>query len=180
MLYVKKANLEDIEKEWVFVRDMPEDENGLTNAWSGISHDDFENKALPDMLRFSRGENLPDWMVPETFLFLWEDDTIVGQFRIRHYLCESLRTGAGHIGYCVGRDFRGRGYGTEGLRLALEAAGKIVPEDEIFLRVNRDNPASLRVMLKNGGRIVSEDAEKFYVRIPNPGRRGTAAPPREP
>ena len=65
MLYVKKANLEDIEKEWAFVRDMPEDENGLTNAWSGISHDDFENKALPDMLRFSRGENLPDWMVPD-------------------------------------------------------------------------------------------------------------------
>ena len=59
MLYVKKANLEDIEKEWAFVRDMPEDENGLTNAWAGISHDDFENKALPDMLRFSRGENLP-------------------------------------------------------------------------------------------------------------------------
>ena len=25
MLYVKKANLEDIEKEWAFVRDMPED-----------------------------------------------------------------------------------------------------------------------------------------------------------
>ena len=46
MLYVKKANLEDIEKEWAFVRDMPEDENGLTNAWAGISHDDFENKAL--------------------------------------------------------------------------------------------------------------------------------------
>ena len=95
MLYVKKANIEDIEKEWAFVRDMPEDENGLTNAWSGISHDDFENKALPDMLRFSRGENLPDWMVPETFLFLWEDDTIVGQFRIRHYLNDALREGGG-------------------------------------------------------------------------------------
>ena len=26
MLYVKKANVEDIEKEWAFVRDMPEDE----------------------------------------------------------------------------------------------------------------------------------------------------------
>ena len=69
MLYVKKANLEDIEKEWAFVRDMPEDENGLTNAWPGISREDFEKKVLPDMLRFERGENLPDWMVPETFLF---------------------------------------------------------------------------------------------------------------
>lgn len=33
MLSIKKANFEDIEKEWSFVRDMPEDENGLTNAW---------------------------------------------------------------------------------------------------------------------------------------------------
>ena len=69
MLYVKKANLEDVEKEWAFVRDMPEDENGLTNAWHGISREDFGSKALPDMLRFERGENLPDWMVPETFCF---------------------------------------------------------------------------------------------------------------
>lgn len=180
MIYLKKACTEDLEKEWLFVKDMPEDENGLTNAWHDVSREDFEKKALPEMLAFSEGKRLPEGYVPETFFFLWDDDTIVGQFRIRHYLCESLRTGAGHIGYCVGRDFRGRGYGTEGLRLALEAAGKIVPEDEIFLRVNRDNPASLRVMLKNGGRIVSENAEKFYVRIPNPGRRGTAAPPREP
>ena len=165
MLYVKKANLEDIEKEWVFVRDMPEDENGLTNAWSGISHDDFENKALPDMLRFSRGENLPDWMVPETFLFLWEDDTIVGQFRIRHYLNDALREGGGHIGQFIKKEFRGKGYGTKGLALTLEVARTIVPEDEFYLRVNRDNPASLKVMQKNGGRIVKEDDEHYYVRI---------------
>ena len=34
MIYLKKANPEDLEKEWLFVREMPEDENGLTNAWS--------------------------------------------------------------------------------------------------------------------------------------------------
>ena len=54
----------------------------------------------------------------------------------------------------------------------LEAAREIVPEDEFYLRVNRDNPASLHVMLKNGGRIVAEDADKYYVRIPNPGKQG--------
>ena len=165
MLYVKKSNLEDIEKEWAFVRDMPEDENGLTNAWPGISRDDFENKALSDMLRFERGENLPDWMVPETFLFLWEDDTIVGQFRIRHYLNDALREGGGHIGQFIKKEFRGKGYGTKGLALTLEVARTIVPEDEFYLRVNRDNPASLKVMQKNGGRIVKEDDGHYYVRI---------------
>ena len=169
MLYVKTANIDDLEKEWLFVREMPADENGLTNAWFQVSREDFETKALPQMIAFGEGKDLPEGYVPETFLFLWDDDRIVGQFRIRHYLCESLRTGAGHIGYCIGKNDRGKGYGTEGLRLTLEEARKIVPEKEFYLRVNRNNPASLRVMLKNGGRIAAEDAERYYVRIPNPG-----------
>lgn len=41
----------------------------------------------------------------------------------------------------------------------------IIPEDEIYLRVNKDNPASLKVMLHNGGYIKYEDEQKFYVRI---------------
>ena len=31
-LLLKETNREDLEAEWRFVRDMPEDENGLTNA----------------------------------------------------------------------------------------------------------------------------------------------------
>lgn len=170
MIYVKAANLEDIDKEWQFVRDMPKDENGLTNEWTGVSREVFEKKALPQMIDYSQGIGMPDWMVPETFLFLWDDETIVGQFRIRHYLCESLRIGAGHIGYFVGKEYRGKGYGTEGLRLTLEVARNIVPEDEFYLRVNKDNPASLHVMLKNGGHIVDENEEKYFVRISNPGK----------
>ena len=165
MLCLKEANIQDLEKEWQFVKNMPEDENGLTNQWSGISYSDFEERALPDMIRFSKGIDLPDWMVPETFLFLWKNDEIVGQFRIRHYLNDTLREGAGHIGYFIGKNFRGQGLGTEGLKLTLEKARDIVPEDEFYLRVNRDNPASLRVMIKNGGRVVGENEDKIFVRI---------------
>ena len=119
MLYVKEANIDDIEKEWQFVKEMPEDENGLTNSWHGVSRAEFEEKALPEMINFSKGKNLPEGFVPETYLFLWDDDVIVGQFRIRHYLCESLRVGAGHIGYFIKREYRGKGYGTKGLALTL-------------------------------------------------------------
>ena len=175
MLQLKAANFADLEKEWRFVREMPPDENGLINEWHGISREDFGTRALPKMIAFSQGRDLPEGFVPETFLFLWDGGNIVGQFRIRHCLCESLRTGGGHIGYFIGKAHRGKGYGTEGLRLTLEIAREIVPEDEFYLRVNADNPASLRVMLKNGGRIVSENAEKIYVRIPNPGKRKARA-----
>ena len=171
MLCLRKANEEDVLKEWTFVRDMPEDENGLTNSWAGIGYEDFLARALPDMIRFSKGIDLPDWMVPETFLFLWHDAEIVGQFRIRHYLNDALRQGAGHIGYFIAKAYRGRGFATEGLKLTLQIAKDIVPEDEFYLRVSRDNPASLRVMIKNGGRIADENEEKYFVRIPNPKGR---------
>ncbi len=169
---LREANLEDLEAEWAFVRDMPEDENGLTNSLHGISREEFAARGLPDMLRSAKGIDLPDWMVPETSLFLWKDGEIVGQFRIRHFLNDALREGAGHIGYFIRRDCRGKGYGTEGLRLTLAAAREIVPEEEFHLRVNKDNPASLRVMLKNGGRIGGEREGRYFVRIPNPGRTG--------
>ena len=165
MLYLKPANYEDIEKEYLFVKDMPIDENGYPNQWHGISREEFEKTALPAMIGYSKGEQLPKGFVPETFLFLWNDDEIVGQFRIRHYLCESLRIGAGHIGYFIKKEFRGKGYGKEGLCLALQIARTIIPEDEIYLRVNKNNPASLRVMLHNGGYIEHEDEQKYYVRI---------------
>lgn len=162
-----KAGMGDRNKEHAFVRDMPLDENGFINAWHGVSYEDFLKKTLPEYLDYEKGQNLPDGFVPETFLFLWVENEIVGQFRIRHRLCESLRTGGGHIGYFIKREFRGRGYATLGLRETLKLANAIVPEDEIYLRVNKDNPASLRVMMKNGGYIHHEDEDKIYVRIAN-------------
>lgn len=165
MLYLKKVNYDDLEKEYLFVKDMPVDENGLTNSWNGVSFDEFKAVSIKRMIDFSNGENLPEGIVPETYLFLWNDDEIVGQFRIRHYLCESLKTGAGHIGYFIKKNFRGKGYAKEGLRQTIQLARQIIPEDEIYLRVNKDNPASLRVMLANGGYIKYEDDSKYYVRI---------------
>ncbi len=73
MLYVRAANSIDLEKEWQFVKDMPADENGLTNEWPGITKKEFEKTALP--------------------------------------------------------------------------------EEEFYLRVNKDNPASLHVMQNNGGKV---------------------------
>lgn len=164
MLYLKEVNY-NVEKEYSFVRDIPVDENGFTNKWNGISREDFEKEAIKEMIDFQKGENLPEGFVPETFLFLWNDDEIVGQFRIRHYLCESLRVGAGHIGYFIKKEFRRKGYGKEGLKQTLQVARNIISEDEIYLRVNKDNPASLKVMLSNGGYIKDEDESKYYVRI---------------
>lgn len=98
MLYLKAANLEDVEKEFLFMMDMPVDENGFTNPWYGILWEDFEEKALKQMIAYSKGDCLPEGFVPETFFFLWNDDEIVGQFRVRY------RGGAFDAGNCQRND----------------------------------------------------------------------------
>ena len=90
----------------------------------------------------------------------------MGEFRIRHHLTEALKNGAGHIGYSILKDARGKGYGTAGLKLTLEKAKEIVSEREIYLRVNKDNIASQKVMLKNGAYFAGEDEKHFFLRIP--------------
>lgn len=82
-------------------------------------------------------------------------------------MTEALRNGAGHIGNSIRKDdARGKGYGTAGLKLAIEIAKEIIPEDEIYLRVNKNNAASQRVMMNNGARLAGEDELHFLMRIP--------------
>lgn len=40
-----------------------------------------------------------------------------------------------------------------------------LPEDEIYMSVHKDNPASLKVQLKNGAYIHHEDEKEFYTRV---------------
>lgn len=162
---LRKLNNEDAYAQWQYITQLPENENGLTNPYHGVSYEDFLQRVLPEMLSFEHPVNMPDWFVPETYYYLWDNGRIVGEFRIRHHLTDVLRRGSGHIGYSIHKDFRGKGYGTEGLRLTLEIAKGIVPEDEIYLRVNKDNPASRKVMLNNGAYSAGEDEEHFFMRI---------------
>ena len=167
MLYLKEVNPADAEAEWAFIRDMPENENGVENHWHGCDWATYRDIALPRAIAMSRGEDLPEGYVPSTACFLWADGEIVGLFKLRHWLSDALRNGAGHIGYSIKPDCRGRGYGTEGLRLTLDKGREIIPEEEFYLRLYKYNTPSLRVMQKNGGKIVGEDGEHWFVRIPN-------------
>jgi len=165
MLYLKAVNWEDIEKEYLYIASLPTDENGFTNPNAGVSREDFENVVLPRFINHSKGLDLPEGYVPCTEFFLWNDNEIVGLFRIRHELNDFLREGAGHIGYGIKKEYRGKGYATKGLALTIEKAREIIKEDEIYMSVHKDNPASLQVQLKNGAYIHHEDDKEYYTRI---------------
>ena len=163
---LRKINLQDAYAQWEYTTVLPANENGLTNPYHGVSFDDYKEKVLPTLISYEHPVNMPDWFVPETYYYLWNEGRLIGEFRIRHHLTEALRNGAGHIGYSIRKDERGRGYGTAGLKLTIQIAKEIIPEEEIYLRVNKDNIASQKVMLNNGARCTGEDEEHFFMRIP--------------
>lgn len=165
MLYLKEANRKDLEQEYEFVTNTPRNENGFTNPGAGCSKDEFTHKILPGYINGAKGIGLQEGWVPETELFLWDDDQIVGWFRIRHWLTEELARGAGHIGYGIRKECRGKGYASSGLKLAVEKAWQMIREDEIYMSVRKDNPASLKAQMKNGAYVHHEDERELYTRI---------------
>ena len=52
------------------------------------------------------------------------------------------------------------------LGLTIQLAKDIVPEEEIYLRVNKDNLASQKCMLANGAYKAGEDEKHYFMCIP--------------
>ena len=165
MLELRKINLQDIKEQWEYVTALPKDENGLTNPYEGITFEEYEVTVLPELMMYENPVGMPEWFVPETYYYLWDEQVLVGEYRIRHYLTEALKIGAGHIGYSIKKEFRGRGYGSKGLALALELAREIVPEDEIYLRVLKSNIPSFKAISSNGAYIAGEDETHYLMRV---------------
>lgn len=165
MLDLRKMNYEDVVEQWKYIHVLPADENGLTNPYEGVSFEMYRDSVLPELMMHETPIHMPDWFVPETYYYLWDDHTLIGEFRIRHRLTDALKAGAGHIGYSIKKEFRGKGYGTKGLALTLVLAREIVPEEEIYLRVLKSNIPSLRAICRNGAYIADEDDTHYYLRI---------------
>ena len=166
MIELRKPSFDTAKKEWKLIKNIPEDENGFKNKWYGVSFEDYINVVIPGWQDHEKGLNMEPGYVPDSHYYLWVDDEPVGLYNLRHFLSDALRDGAGHVGYCIEKKYRGKGYATEGLRLLVEKARELpIDTDEIYLSALKNNPASLRVMQKNGAYIAKEDEEYYYTRI---------------
>ena len=130
--------------------DHPYGSNGLHNF---VDFGDWLAAVRAD----SREETVAPGRVPGAqFLALSErDGSLVGMVNVRRRLNERLLQYAGHIGYSVRPDLRRRGYGAELLALGLEEARKMGLE-RVLVTCDRDNPASARTILRNGGALENE------------------------
>ncbi|MBR6156711.1 MAG: GNAT family N-acetyltransferase [Lachnospiraceae bacterium] len=92
----------------------------------------------------------PSWVVTDTYFAFDENDRIIGIIDLRHELNDFLKD-FGNSGYSVRPTERRKGYATQMLRLILERAHQIGME-KIQLSVERSNEASVKTILKNGGK----------------------------
>ena len=143
------------------------DENGVTTYYfSDASSCDIFAKF--DNYRNER--DLPPDRVGEDKYWLVDDERayFIGEIAVRHRLNEALLQRGGHIGYGVRYSEWNKGYGTRMLALALERARALgIPR--VLITCNDDNPASARVMEKNGFTLedkiqVTRDGETILTR----------------
>jgi predicted acetyltransferase len=105
--------------------------------------------------------------VAETQLWYADGDEFLGSISVRHSLTPMLEQWGGHIGYAVRPSARGRGYATAMLAGMLGYVRANLPLERVTLTANLDNPASIRVIEKNGG-ILRDEVDHPWI----PGDRG--------
>lgn len=94
-----------------------------------------------------------------TYTTFWllddENQAIVGNGRLRHYLVKHLENEGGHIGYVITPSHRKKGYGKLILDLLLDEARKINIK-EILITCDKDNIGSKKIIEYNGGILIDE------------------------
>lgn len=120
---------------------------------------DFDHKDFPALLRrlsdFENGRNLPEGFVPSSTYWLVENGELVGVSNLRHFLNERIFVAGGHIGLGIRPSARGRGLGNSLLSLTIEEARKM-GIGELHIHCHKRNVASARMIMANGGVLVSE------------------------
>lgn len=135
---------------------------------SGLQNFDDINEWIKKIEAYSNKDTCPEGFVPSSlYLFVRdEDDKVVGMIDIRHHIDHPiLSLFGGHIGYSVRPSEMGKGIGTLMLKKALDKC-KEMGNNKVLVTCYKDNIASERVILKNGGEFEKtiEHEGGFYKR----------------
>lgn len=102
--------------------------------------------------------------VPDSVFFCLDVDRniLLGAVNIRHYLNEGLLKTGGHIGDGIRPSERRKGYGTAMISLALDECKKLGIE-KVLITCRKDNIASKKSIIKNGGVLENEVLEDGHL-----------------
>jgi predicted acetyltransferase len=134
------------------IEDFESDGRGYPYNDADTARQDFSGFAR-DLRDEALGADCPPGVIPQTTYVLVSDgERVLGGFRFRPTLPPPYNTNNGHVGYNVRPTERGKGYATRGLALLCEKA-RGLGLDGLSLPVDGENPASVRVIEKNGGML---------------------------
>ncbi len=163
---LRQLSLDMGRPEYDMLQKIPAVENGFTNPAYNLSYDEYK-----EWLRItdnnSRSADLPEGWIPYTTYILYIEGIPVGYGRVRHSSSGYLETvvGAGNLGYGIAKEYRGKGYGNILFKELLKKC-KEIGYKEIKLFPMKSNEPSVKIMLRNGGRIIGDfKGEKHIIRI---------------
>jgi predicted acetyltransferase len=145
-LLLRALRVDDEVEAWAAHRELqPDDFDFLLNVEAGEPWADY----VARLDRYSHGD-VPEHLVPASFLVADLDGEIVGRASIRYRLNDWLLQRGGHIGYGVRPASRRRGYATEILRQSLAFLTEL-GLDRALLTCDDGNAASAMVIEQAGG-----------------------------
>lgn len=128
--------------------------NGLTVEDIEANFDEYIEKLHKNAL----GQDLPEGYVPSSVFWLVDQGEVAGHVSVRHELSPKLLAYGGHIGYGIRPKYRGKGYGTKILELALKES-KQLNIKKILVMCDKNNLSSKRIIEKNGGIFEGESTK---------------------
>lgn len=140
-----------------------ENQDSLDGTSYLINHTNFEewlssiNNNLPN-------ETVRKGTVPATtFIVVSQEGSLIGMISIRHQLNDYLFHFGGHVGYSVRESERQKGLATEMLAMALNECKKL-KISRILITCDKDNIASAKTILNNGGILENELLEEKKIK----------------
>ncbi len=129
-----------------------------------LAREDFA-QFVRELEEEAEGIGLPDGFPPQQVYWLLKDGKqIVGEIRFRPVLMPPYEKFNGHVGYNIRPSQQGKGYATRQLALLLDEARRFKLVG-ISMTIEGDNPASVRVIEKNGGKLLQSIENPVKARI---------------
>jgi len=125
------------------------DNNEKPRPWTlKLDPSDFSSM-LQKLEDFSNGIGLKENQVEHSTYWLVDNNRVIGAVNIRHRLNDYFLRIDGHIGGAIRPSYRGKGYGSIMLSLALDIT-RTMGMKKVLVTCNKDNKVSEKAIIKKG------------------------------